>query len=64
VSDVTCGSSSTVTLSPGPPVINGEFSYRGADGSSMSGRIDSPNRAFGDMNIAPCTAYPWSAKRQ
>lgn len=64
VTDVTCGSSSTVTLSPAAPVINGEFSYRAADGSSMSGRIRAPNRAIGDMNIAPCSAYPWSATRQ
>jgi hypothetical protein len=64
VRDVTCGSSPTVTLSPPAPVFNGEFSYRGADGSSMSGRIDSPNRALGAMNIAPCSAYPWSAYRQ
>ena len=62
-----CGSSETVTVSPPAAVTNGEFSFLGNEGVSLSGRIVSPNLAFGTISIAGirfCVAEPWYATKQ
>ena len=61
---VSCGTSATLTLTPPPPVSDGEFSFIGDEGARISGRIVSPNSALGTINIAPCLAYSWFATRQ
>jgi hypothetical protein len=45
--------------SPPPSVSNGEFSFVGSDGVSMSGRIVSPSEVIGTMNFAACTNLSW-----
>jgi hypothetical protein len=54
----------TVTLAHPPTVAHGEFSYAGADGVSVTGRIVSAAQAVGTMNLAPCGDTHWFAERQ
>jgi len=64
---VSCGTSQSVTLSPPVPVVNGEFSLRGEESVAISGRIVSPNRAFGTVTIrgvTSCVGEPWIAVKQ
>ena len=64
---VSCGTSQSVTLSPPVPVVNGEFSLRGDEGVSISGRITSPGRALGTVTIPgirSCVGEPWYAAKQ
>lgn len=53
-----------VTFSTPPSVSNGEFSFSGNDGVAVSGRIVSPSTAVGTIDIAPCTATRWDARKQ
>jgi hypothetical protein len=64
LTSISCGVSGTLTLSPPPPVRHGEFSFVGPDGAKVSGRIVSPNSAFGQINMWPCFAFYWSATRR
>lgn len=64
LTSVGCGTSATLTLSPPPPVSNGEFSFSGNGGVAVSGRIVSASVAIGTVNIAPCTATTWYAERE
>jgi hypothetical protein len=64
LTNISCGVSGTLTLSPPPSLSHGEFSFVGPDGASVSGRIVSPNSAFGQINMSPCFAFPWFATRQ
>jgi len=64
---VSCGTSQSVTLSPPVPIVNGEFSLRGDDGVSISGRITSPGRALGTVTvpgIRSCVGESWYAAKQ
>ena len=64
---ISCGTSQSVTLSPPVPVVNGEFSLRGHEGVSISGRIVTPNRALGTVTIPgikSCVGEPWYAGKQ
>jgi hypothetical protein len=56
-----CSYDSTVALPfPSPPsVSNGEFSFVGSDGASISGRIVSPSEVIGTMNFSVCTSMQW-----
>ena len=56
-----CSYDSTVALPlPSPPsVSNGEFSFVGSDGVSISGRIVSPSEVIGMMNFSVCTNMQW-----
>lgn len=60
---VRCGSSSTISYDPAPAVHDGEFSIVTADGRGISGRIVSAADAVGTIDIAPCRAMNWMAKR-
>jgi hypothetical protein len=64
LTSVGCGTSATLTLSPPPPVSNGEFSLSRGDGVAVSGRIVSALAAIGTINIAPCTATIWFAEKE
>jgi IPT/TIG domain-containing protein len=64
---VSCGTSESITLSPPLPVVNGEFSLTGLESVTISGRIVSPDRAFGTITIPgvnSCVGQPWYAVRQ
>jgi len=64
---VSCGASESITLSPPLPVVNGEFSLTGLESVTISGRIVSPDRAFGTITIPgvnSCVGQPWYAVKQ
>ena len=52
VVSVSCGGASSLTLDPPPVVANGEFSFAGSGGVSITGKILSPNSASGSINMA------------
>jgi hypothetical protein len=56
-----CSYDSTVALALPSPVSasNGEFSFVGSDGASISGRIVSPSEVIGTMNFSVCTNMLW-----
>ena len=67
VVSVSCGSAPSLTLDPPPVVANGEFSFAGSGGVSISGKILSPNSASGSINMASgsidrasCGSRQWS----
>ena len=59
----TCDSA-TLTFSPPLSVANGEFSFAGADGIGVSGRIVSDAGTVGTINTGPCPTTRWAATRQ
>jgi hypothetical protein len=63
VVSVSCGSSS-LTLDPPPVVANGEFSFAGVGGVSITGKIVSPKSASGTINTALCVNRSWRADNQ
>jgi hypothetical protein len=63
VVSVSCHDEASVTLVPTPVVANGEFSFAGSDGVSVSGRILSPISAAGSVNLGACRSRPWSAEK-
>ncbi len=54
----------TLTFSPPLSVSNGEFSFAGAGGVAVSGRIVSDAGTVGTINTALCPATRWAATRQ
>ena len=58
----TCDSA-TLTFSPPLSVTNGEFSFTGADGVAVSGRIVSDGGTLGKINTTACPATRWFASR-
>ena len=56
---VRCGGLVTATPTPAIPGTNGAFSFIGADGSSMTGRMVSVDAAVGTISIAPCSKTDW-----
>lgn len=60
---VRCGAANPITYDPAPAVHNGEFSIVAADGHGISARIVSATDAVGTIDIAPCSAMNWMAKR-
>ena len=53
---VSCGSA-TVTLSPAPPISGGEFSFVGAGGLMLNGRMLSPATAIGEIHAPPSAPH-------
>lgn len=53
VVSASCGAS-ILTLAPAPVVANGEFSFAGSGGVSITGQILSPDFASGSINMASC----------
>jgi IPT/TIG domain len=64
VVSVSCDSAPSLTLDPPPVVANGEFSFAGSDGVSITGRILSPNSASGSIDMASCGSRRWSAEKK
>jgi hypothetical protein len=65
LTSVSCGfPAETLTFSPPLSVSNGEFSFAGAGGVAISGRIVSAAGAVGSINTLPCPATRWAATRQ
>ena len=58
------GSAPSLTLDPPPVVANGEFSFAGSGGVSITGRILSPGHASGSLNMPSCGSRQWSAQRK
>ena len=54
---------STLDLSPPPSIANGEFSFLGNEGVSVTGRIVSASEANGTINTAGCAAALWHGLR-
>lgn len=63
VTSASCDEYATLTFSPPLEVKNGEFSYSGAEGVSVTGRIVSAYNAVGTINLYPCTNTTWLAGR-
>ena len=57
-------SAPSLTLAPPPVVANGEFSFTGSDGVSITGGILSPNSASGSITTASCGNRQWSAEKK
>jgi hypothetical protein len=53
-----------VTQAPPPVVANGEFSFAGGGGDSLTGNILSPKSASGSINMASCGSRRWSAEKK
>ena len=50
---------------PPPVVANGEFSFAGSGGVSMTGKILSPTYASGSINMASCVSSgQWTADKK
>jgi hypothetical protein len=55
----------SLTLDPPPVVANGEFSFAGSGGVSITGKILSPNYASGSINTASCISLgKWMAGKK
>ena len=63
LTSVTCGASAALTPTPPPAVANGAFSFSGADGASISGRLVAAAEAIGAIDAPVCGAITWSADR-
>jgi len=63
LASVTCGTYPPIALTPAPVVANGRFSFSGAGGASMSGRLVAPSQAMGEINVPVCGAISWYADR-
>ena len=63
VVSASCGASS-LTLAPPPVVANGEFSFVGSGGVSITGQILSPDSASGSINMASCTGPVWFVRKK
>ena len=63
VVSVSCGGVQSLTLDPPPVVADGEFSFAGSGGVSITGKILSPRSAAGTVNMASCVNRRWSAEK-
>ena len=62
---VTCDPVPSPTLDPQPVVANGEFSFAGSGGVSITGKILSPNYASGSIDMAACVSRgQWTAYKK
>jgi hypothetical protein len=64
VVSVSCDSTVDMALTPPPIISAGRFSFAGASGARMTGRIVSPTYSDGTINIAPCVASGWDAVKR
>jgi hypothetical protein len=62
VVSVSCGAS-ILTLDPPPVVANGEFSFTGSGGVSITGQILSPDWASGTINMGSCVGRLWFRRK-
>ena len=53
-----------LTLDPPPVVANGEFSFAGSGGDSITGNILSPRSASGSITMASCGSRRWGAEKK
>jgi hypothetical protein len=63
---VSCGRSAALTFSPPPAVHNGDFSFAGDDGLTISGTLVSPVNAAGTIDVPDviaCRATRWWADK-
>ena len=60
---VSCGASS-LTPNPPPVVANGEFSFAGSGGVTMTGKILTPTWAIGSISNASCARGDWWARKK
>ena len=58
------GSAPSETLDPPPVVANGEFSYAGSGGVSITGRITSAVHATGSITTPSCSSRHWWANKK
>ena len=58
------GSAPSLTLDPPPVVANGEFSFAGSGGVSITGKFLSPMYASGSLNMPSCGSRQWSAYKK
>ncbi|AHG88567.1 cell surface receptor IPT/TIG domain protein [Gemmatirosa kalamazoonensis] len=58
---VSCVDRATLRFATPPAVRDGAFSYRGADGVSVTGRIVMSGYAVGTLDLPPCTGITWQA---
>lgn len=63
LTSITCGTSAPLTPAPAPAVVNGAFSFSGADGASMSGHLVAASQALGAIDVPVCGSITWSADR-
>ena len=63
VVSASCGAS-ILTLDPPPVVANGEFSFAGSGGVSISGNILGPNDASGTINMGSCVGRLWFSRKK
>jgi uncharacterized protein (TIGR03437 family) len=63
LASVTCRTAAPIAPTPAPVVGSGGFSFSGADGTSMSGRLVAPSQAIGEINMPVCGAISWFASR-
>jgi len=54
----------SLTLDPPSVVANGEFSFAGSGGVSITGKIVSPNSASGSVSMASCGNRQWTAEKK
>ena len=57
------GSAPSETLDPPPVVANGEFSYAGSGGVSITGKITSAVHATGSITTPSCGSRHWEANK-
>jgi hypothetical protein len=63
--DCSFGSAPSLALDPPPVVANGEFSFAGSGGVSITGKILSPNYASGSIDMASCVGRgQWTANKR
>jgi IPT/TIG domain len=60
---VSCGTSAPLTFALTSSVRNGEFSFLGDDGLTLSGTLVSPLTAVGTINVPGCPAGRWWADK-
>jgi len=63
LASLTCRTAAPIALTPAPVVTNGGFSFSGANGARMSGRLVAPSQAIGEINVPVCGAISWYAER-
>ena len=63
VVSASCGAS-ILTLDPPPVVANGEFSFAGSGGVSITGKILGPNDASGTINMGSCVGRLWFSRKK
>jgi hypothetical protein len=64
LTSVSCDTFATLTFSPPLPVSRGGFSFSRGDGVAVAGGIVAASQAVGTVELGPCTATRWRARKQ